>query len=118
VRGVVGVARPVDLAPASARLAELGGAVQLRIGDTTLLYGQPTARATAMTTLHPSFGAKMNPELTLVAPPPHRAIGALMALAFVGLAVGFVVVVVRRRRVLAVDDDAYQRRVRARIAAR
>jgi hypothetical protein len=118
VRGVVGVARAIDLAPASAQLAELGGAAQLRIGETTLLVGHAMARAATTTTLHPSLGAKINPELTMMAPPPHRAIGALMALAVVGLAVGFVVVVVRRRRVLAVHDDAYHRRVRARIAAR
>jgi hypothetical protein len=115
VRGVVGVARAIDLASASAQLAELGGAAQLRIGETTLVFGHAPARATATTTLHPSLGANVNPELTMIAPPPHRAIGALMALAVVGLAVGFGVVVVRRRRVLAVHDDAYDR---ARIAAR
>lgn len=118
VRGIVGVARAMNLAPARARLAELGAAAQLRIGDTTLLMGHASARATATTMLHPSLGATIDPELTLVAPPPRRAIGALMALAFVGLAVGFVVVVVRRRRVLAVHDDAYGSRGRARIAAR
>jgi len=71
-----------------------------------------------ITKLHPSLGAAINPELTIVAPPPRRAVAALMALALVGLAVGAVVVVVRRRRVLAVHDDAYDRRGRARIAAR
>jgi len=117
VRGVVGVARAIDLAPARARLAQLGAGARLRIGETTLSLGKAPAQATT-TMVHPSLGARIDPELTMLAPPPHRAIGALMALAVVGIAVGFVVVVVRRRRVLAVHDAAYDRRPRARIAAR
>jgi hypothetical protein len=117
VRGAVGVARAIDLAPARARLAKLGAAALLRVGEETLTIGRAPSSATT-TTVHPSLGARIDPELTMLAPPPRRAIGALMALAFVGLGVGFVVVIVRRRRVLAVHDDAYHRRPRARVAAR
>lgn len=109
VSGVVGVARAIDLAPARTRLAELGAAARLRIGDTTLTLGRAPAQVATTTTVHPLLGATVDPELTILVPPARRAIGAIMALAFVGLAVGFVVVMVRRRRVLAVHDHAYDR---------
>ena len=107
LRGAVGVAQVVDLAAASARLAELGAGVQLRVGDGVLVLGQAPSHATAML-VHAPLGAQLNPELTLLSAPPRHTIGVVMALAFVALGLGFGVVIARRRRVHADGDAGYQ----------
>jgi hypothetical protein len=115
LRGAVGVARAIDLAAASARLAKLGAGAQLRVGDGALTLGHAPSQATA-TIVHPPLGAQLDPELTLLMPPPRHSIGAVMALAFVGLGIAFGVVIARRRRVLHESENAYHGRPR--VAAR
>jgi hypothetical protein len=106
LRGTVGVARAVDLAAASARLAELGAGVQLRVGEGALTLGRAPSQATA-TLVHPPLGAQLDPELTLLSPPRHNTIGVVMALCFVGLGIAFGVVIARRRRALSEREAAY-----------
>ena len=109
LRGAVGVARVVDLAAASARLAELGGGVQLRIGDGALVLGHAPSHATALL-VHPPLGALVDPEMTLLSPPPRHTIGLVMALVFVALGLGFGVVIARRRRAVPGSEAAYHPR--------
>jgi hypothetical protein len=97
LRGAVGVASPVDLAAASARLAELGAGAQLRVGDGALALGRAPTQATA-TLMHPPLGALLDPELTVLVPPRSHAFGVTAAVAFVALGLGFGVVIARRRR--------------------
>jgi hypothetical protein len=110
LRGAVGVARAVDLAAASARLAALGAGVQLRVGDGVLVLGSAPSHATAML-VHAPLGAQIDPELTLLSPPPRHTIGVVMALAFVALGIGFGVVVARRRRHSESDAPYHTHRV-------
>lgn len=114
LRGAVGVARAIDLSAASAALARLGAGAQLRVGDGALTLGRAPAHATA-TLVHPPLGAQLDPELTLLVPPPRHSIGAVMALAFVGLGLAFGIVIARRRRVHEHEDAVHHR---PRIAAR
>lgn len=108
LRGAVGVARVVDLTAASAQLAELGAGAQLRVGDGALALGRAPSQATA-TLVHPPLGAVVEPELTLLSPPPRHSIGIVMALVFVGLGIVFGVVIARRRRVAHENERAYHR---------
>lgn len=114
LRGAVGVARAIDLKGASAALAKLGAGAQLRIGDGAITLGTPPAHATA-TMVHPPLGAQLDPELTLLSPPPGHSIGAVMALTFVGLGLAFGIVIARRRRV---HDHEHAYEHRPHIAAR
>ncbi len=115
LRGAVGVARAVDLTAASAALSQLGAGAQLRVGDGALALGLVPSQATA-TLVHPPLGAQLDPELTLFVPPARHSIGVVMALAFVGLGIGFGVVIARRRRVAHENEAAYHRPPR--VAAR
>ncbi|HEX8953067.1 MAG TPA: hypothetical protein VF945_14530 [Polyangia bacterium] len=108
LRGAVGVARAIDLSAASAALARLGAGAQLRVGDGALTLGAAPAHATA-TLVHPPLGAQLDPELTLLVPPPRHSIGAVMALAFVGLGLAFGIVIARRRRGHEHEDAIHHR---------
>lgn len=106
LRGAVGVARAVDFAGASARLAELGAAVQVRVGDGALTLGRAPSTATA-TVVHAPLGAQLEPELMVFSPARHGALGLTMALTFVALGIAFGVVIARRRRALPANEAEY-----------
>ena len=106
LRGAVGVARAVDLGVASARLADLGAGVQVRVGDGALTIGHAPSQATAAL-VHAPLGAQPDVELTLLSPPRHNTIGLTMALTFVALGIAFGVVIARRRRAHSEGEAGY-----------
>ena len=106
LRGAVGVARAINLRAASTRLAALGAGVQLRVGDGALTLGRAPSQATA-TIVHAPLGAQLDPELTLLSPPRHGAIGLVTAAVFVALGLGSASSIARRRRALPDGEAAY-----------
>lgn len=117
VRGLVGVARRVDLAPVAARLVAAGGAVELRAAGGTVLLGKaPASRTTVV--VHPPLGADRDPELAVFAPSSLSSSAPLGAATLTLLAIGIAVGVVlfRRRRSLAAAVAAYPHRREDRIS--
>jgi hypothetical protein len=110
VRGLVGVARAVDLAPVSAKLAALGAAIDVRVDGGSFTLGQPPSTVAATIVQHPPLGADVDPELTLFVPPSLASSSSPLGAASLGLlGLGIVVGVVlfRRRRSLAAAVAAY-----------
>ncbi|MGZ3440503.1 MAG: hypothetical protein ACXVDD_13365 [Polyangia bacterium] len=103
LRGVVGVARLVDVAGARAGIAKLGGAVEIRVGQDRLMVGVAPAGGTT-TIVHPPLGAQKEPALAVILPASHRPIGAAMMLAGAGL--GLLLLLRRRRH--AADSGGYR----------
>jgi hypothetical protein len=104
VRGVVGVAHLVDLAQASARLAELGGGLVVYTSAGSVTLGSAPAQATARALL---LSAPGDPAMTLLVPPPRSyGIATAIALGLFAFALAFVVVR-RRRRSVAVAAPGY-----------
>lgn len=93
LRGVVGVAKAVDLAEVTTLLAKLGGAVELRVGQERMMIGQAPAHATTVL-VHAPLGAQREPVLAVLTPPPRHPIGA--ALMVLGAGIGLALLLRRR----------------------
>jgi hypothetical protein len=103
LRGVVAVARLVDIAAARAQIVKLGGAVEVRVGSQRAMIGTAPAGGTT-TIVHPPLGAQVEPELAVIMPSSRRPIGAMVMIAGGGM--GLVLLLRRRRH--AADSGGYR----------
>ena len=96
VRGLVGVARAIDLAAASARLERLGAGAIIRTGSGSVAIGHSPSSSSPVE-LHAAVGVAVEPQLTLLVPTSHGSlVGGLTAIGLAAFVVAFVLV--RRRR--------------------